>query len=120
MSAKLDKARYGLKQVLEAWYETLSTYLTEHNFVRGIIDNTKVSQLLPRISKFENLKDQFKINTEEYIVNDLLRKYDKIGSISVNTPIMPPDMLGPDLNCKAVNESQYKGACQLLEGKLGC
>ncbi|GKC50696.1 hypothetical protein Tco_1073441 [Tanacetum coccineum] len=34
MSAKLDKALYGLKQVSKAWYETLLTYLTEHNFVR--------------------------------------------------------------------------------------
>ncbi|GJY86522.1 hypothetical protein Tco_0500548 [Tanacetum coccineum] len=47
------------------------------------------------------------INKERY-VNDLLRKYDKIGS-SVNTSIMPPNMLGHHLNGKAVNESQYKG-----------
>ncbi|GJX98923.1 hypothetical protein Tco_0355942 [Tanacetum coccineum] len=47
------------------------------------------------------------INKEIY-VNDLLRMYDKIGS-SVNTPIMPPNMLGPDLNGKAINEPQYKG-----------
>ncbi|GKC81767.1 retrovirus-related pol polyprotein from transposon TNT 1-94 [Tanacetum coccineum] len=37
---KLDKALYGLKQALRAWYETLSTFLTEHKFVRGKIDNT--------------------------------------------------------------------------------
>ncbi|GKD86963.1 hypothetical protein Tco_1358117 [Tanacetum coccineum] len=47
------------------------------------------------------------INKERY-VNGLLRMYDKIGS-SVNTPIMPPNMLGPNLNRKAVNEPQYKG-----------
>ncbi|GJW16342.1 hypothetical protein Tco_0020475 [Tanacetum coccineum] len=46
------------------------------------------------------------INKERY-VKDLLRKYDKIGS-SVNTPITTPNMLGPDLNDKAVNESQYR------------
>ncbi|GJW42989.1 retrovirus-related pol polyprotein from transposon TNT 1-94 [Tanacetum coccineum] len=32
---KLDKALYGLKQAPRAWYETLSTFLTEHKFVRG-------------------------------------------------------------------------------------
>ncbi|GJZ87934.1 hypothetical protein Tco_0659716 [Tanacetum coccineum] len=48
-----------------------------------------------------------KTPTKRY-VKDLLRKYDKIGS-SVNTPIMPPNMLGPNLNGKAVNESQYRG-----------
>ncbi|GJV09576.1 retrovirus-related pol polyprotein from transposon TNT 1-94 [Tanacetum coccineum] len=37
---KLDKALYGLKQALRSWYETLSTFLTEHKFVRGKIDNT--------------------------------------------------------------------------------
>ncbi|GJT26857.1 retrovirus-related pol polyprotein from transposon TNT 1-94 [Tanacetum coccineum] len=37
---KLDKALYGLKQALRALYETLSTFLTEHKFVRGKIDNT--------------------------------------------------------------------------------
>ncbi|GJS86828.1 hypothetical protein Tco_0769464 [Tanacetum coccineum] len=40
------------------------------------------------------------INKERY-VKDLLRKYDKIGSL-VNTPIVPPNMLGPDLNGRAV------------------
>ncbi|GKB40747.1 hypothetical protein Tco_0885689 [Tanacetum coccineum] len=45
---------------------------------------------------------------KEKDVNDLLRMYDKIGS-SVNTPIIPPNMLGPDLNSKVVNESQYSG-----------
>ncbi|GJT55249.1 retrovirus-related pol polyprotein from transposon TNT 1-94 [Tanacetum coccineum] len=37
---KLDKALYGLKQAPRAWYETLSTILTEHKFVRGKINNT--------------------------------------------------------------------------------
>ncbi|GKB56150.1 retrovirus-related pol polyprotein from transposon TNT 1-94 [Tanacetum coccineum] len=37
---KLDKALYGLKQAPRAWYETLSTFLTQHKFVRGTIDNT--------------------------------------------------------------------------------
>ncbi|GKB45772.1 retrovirus-related pol polyprotein from transposon TNT 1-94 [Tanacetum coccineum] len=37
---KLDKALYGLKQAPRAWYETLSTFLSEHKFVRGNIDNT--------------------------------------------------------------------------------
>nr|GEU38428.1 hypothetical protein [Tanacetum cinerariifolium] len=35
-----DKALYGLKQALRAWYEALSTFLTKHKFVRGMIDNT--------------------------------------------------------------------------------
>ncbi|GKC13475.1 hypothetical protein Tco_1010257 [Tanacetum coccineum] len=55
----------------------------------------------------EQSKRGISINKERH-VNDLLRKYDKIGS-SVNTLIMPPTMLGLDLSGKAVNETQYRG-----------
>ncbi|GJV81742.1 hypothetical protein Tco_1517612 [Tanacetum coccineum] len=44
---------------------------------------------------------------KEKDVNDLLRMYEKIDS-SVNTPIMPPNMLGPDLNDKAVPKCANK------------
>nr|GFA23474.1 retrovirus-related Pol polyprotein from transposon TNT 1-94 [Tanacetum cinerariifolium] len=37
---KVEKALYGLHQALRAWYETLSTYLLENRFKRGIIDKT--------------------------------------------------------------------------------
>ncbi|GJY11213.1 putative ribonuclease H-like domain-containing protein [Tanacetum coccineum] len=35
-----EKALYGLHQAPRAWYETLSTYLLENRFRRGIIDKT--------------------------------------------------------------------------------
>ncbi|GJX30733.1 retrovirus-related pol polyprotein from transposon TNT 1-94 [Tanacetum coccineum] len=47
------------------------------------------------------------INQENY-VKDLLKKYD-INGLSVKTPMVPPNNLGPDLNGKAVNETQYRG-----------
>ncbi|GJT02791.1 hypothetical protein Tco_0823960 [Tanacetum coccineum] len=47
------------------------------------------------------------INQEKY-VNDLLKKYDINGS-SVKTPMVPLNNLGPDLNGKAINETQYRG-----------
>ena len=37
---KLSKALYGLKQALRAWYERLSKFLIENNFVRGKVDTT--------------------------------------------------------------------------------
>nr|GEW66405.1 putative ribonuclease H-like domain-containing protein [Tanacetum cinerariifolium] len=37
---RVEKALYGLHQAPRAWYETLSTYLLENRFRRGIIDNT--------------------------------------------------------------------------------
>ena len=36
----LFKAIYGLKQAPKKWYETLSGFLIENGFVRGIIEKT--------------------------------------------------------------------------------
>ncbi|KAI3758871.1 hypothetical protein L6452_06443 [Arctium lappa] len=41
---KLKKALYGLHQAPRAWYDTLSTYLLENDFERGIIDKTLLIQ----------------------------------------------------------------------------
>ncbi|MDQ9783102.1 reverse transcriptase domain-containing protein, partial [Serratia marcescens] len=37
---KLDKALYGLKQAPRAWYDTLSKFLFEEEFVIGSVDKT--------------------------------------------------------------------------------
>ncbi|GJT22231.1 putative ribonuclease H-like domain-containing protein [Tanacetum coccineum] len=37
---KVEKALYGLHKAPRAWYETLSTYLLDNGFQRGIIDKT--------------------------------------------------------------------------------
>ena len=37
---KLQKALYGLKQAPRAWYERLSSYLSENGYTRGKIDKT--------------------------------------------------------------------------------
>ncbi|GKD13753.1 hypothetical protein Tco_1198160 [Tanacetum coccineum] len=47
------------------------------------------------------------INQKNY-VKDLLKKHDKNCS-SVKTTMVPSNKLGPDLNGKAVNETQYRG-----------
>nr|GEZ05837.1 uncharacterized mitochondrial protein AtMg00810-like [Tanacetum cinerariifolium] len=56
--------------------------------------------------RIKQLYKGISINQEKY-VNDLLKKYDINGS-SVKTPIVTPNNLGPDLNAKAVNETQYR------------
>ncbi|GJW16541.1 retrovirus-related pol polyprotein from transposon TNT 1-94 [Tanacetum coccineum] len=56
---KLDKALYGLKQSLRAWYKILSTFLTEHKFVRGNIDIT-LYQANPKESYLIVVKRIFK------------------------------------------------------------
>ncbi|KAJ9541604.1 hypothetical protein OSB04_028110 [Centaurea solstitialis] len=40
MVCKLRKALYGLHQAPRAWYDTLSSYLLENKFERGVIDKT--------------------------------------------------------------------------------
>ena len=37
---KLHKALYGLKQAPRAWYDRLSKFLIENNFIRGNVDKT--------------------------------------------------------------------------------
>ncbi|CAM8895551.1 unnamed protein product [Rhodiola kirilowii] len=37
---RLKKAMYGLKQVPQAWYEHLTVFLVDHEYVRGGVDNT--------------------------------------------------------------------------------
>ncbi|GJZ68075.1 retrovirus-related pol polyprotein from transposon TNT 1-94 [Tanacetum coccineum] len=116
---KLDKALYGLKQAPRAWYQTLSTFLIEHKFMRGKIDNTLfVYKNQTDVILIKQSERGISINQEKY-VKDLLKKYDINGS-SVKTPMVPLNNLGPDLNGKSVNETQYRGACQLLGGKLVC
>ncbi|GJR13712.1 retrovirus-related pol polyprotein from transposon TNT 1-94 [Tanacetum coccineum] len=84
---KLDKALYGLKQAPRACMMGVLTY-----FLRFQIKQSERG---------------ISINQEKY-VKDLLKKYDINGS-SVKTPMVPPNNLGPDLNGKSVNETQYRG-----------
>ncbi|GJV18312.1 hypothetical protein Tco_1367332 [Tanacetum coccineum] len=57
--------------------------------------------------KIEQSERGIPINQENY-VNDLLKKFDISGS-SMKTQMVPPNKLRPDLNGKAVNETQYRG-----------
>ncbi|GJS77632.1 retrovirus-related pol polyprotein from transposon TNT 1-94 [Tanacetum coccineum] len=131
---KLDKAFYRLKQAPRAWYETLSTFLTEHKFVRGKIDNTlfvyktQTDVILVQIyvddiifgststklcKQLNNLKSAFSDHPMNNYVKGIAKNYDINGS-SVKTPMVPPNNLGPDLSGKAVNETQYRGMIRSL------
>nr|GEU32573.1 hypothetical protein [Tanacetum cinerariifolium] len=61
----------------------------------------------PTSSNFRliSLKEAFQSTKN---VKDLLKKYDIKGS-SMITLMVPPNMFGPDLNGKAINETQYRG-----------
>ncbi|GJW77642.1 retrovirus-related pol polyprotein from transposon TNT 1-94 [Tanacetum coccineum] len=85
----------------------------------------------------------YKMDIKSAFLNSKLKEEVYIKQPLVKTPMVPPNNLGPDLNGKAVNETQYRGfnlkgysyfdyagcnmdrkstlgACQLLEGKLVC
>ncbi|GJZ59070.1 putative ribonuclease H-like domain-containing protein [Tanacetum coccineum] len=59
---KVEKALYGLHQAPRAWYETLSTYLLENGFRRGLIDKT----LFIKKSKGDILFDTQEVSNEFY------------------------------------------------------
>ncbi|GKB08924.1 retrovirus-related pol polyprotein from transposon TNT 1-94 [Tanacetum coccineum] len=125
---KLDKALYRLKQAPRAWYETLSTFLTEHKFVRGKIDNTLfvyktqtdvipvqiyVDDIIFGSTSIKLCKQFAKLMTQRYEMSMMGVLIYFLGfqikkSKRVKTPMVPPNKLGPHLNGKAVNETQYR------------
>nr|GEU68599.1 retrovirus-related Pol polyprotein from transposon TNT 1-94 [Tanacetum cinerariifolium] len=92
---KLDKALYGLKQAPRAWYKTLSTFLTEHKFARGKIDNTL---FLYKTQTDENPKES------HFIIVKRIFKYLK-GTPSLG--LWYPKCLAFDL--KGYSDSDYVG-----------
>ncbi|GKB86083.1 retrovirus-related pol polyprotein from transposon TNT 1-94 [Tanacetum coccineum] len=108
---KLDKALYGLKQALRACtklckqFAKLMTQKYEMSMM-GVLNYFFGFQI-------KHTERGISINYENY-VNDLLKKYDINGS-SVKTLMVPPNNLGPDLNGKAINGTQYRGMIGSLE-----
>nr|GEU64228.1 retrovirus-related Pol polyprotein from transposon TNT 1-94 [Tanacetum cinerariifolium] len=102
---KLDKALYGLKQAPRAYTKLC------RQFAKMVTQRYEMSIMgvLTYFIGFQIKQSErdISINQEKY-VKDLLKKYDINGS-SMKTPMVPPNNLGPDLNGKAVNETQYRG-----------
>nr|GEY27040.1 hypothetical protein [Tanacetum cinerariifolium] len=89
---KVEKALYSLHQAPKAWYETLSTYLLENRFRRGIIDKTlfikkdKGDTLFVQMSSMRELtfflglqvmqKDDGIFISQDKYVADILKKFD--------------------------------------------
>ncbi|GJU51807.1 retrovirus-related pol polyprotein from transposon TNT 1-94 [Tanacetum coccineum] len=101
---KLDKAIYGLYKLQEHGMKpsqpfSLNTSLYEMSMM-GVLTYFLGFQI-------KQFKRGISINQEKY-VKDLLKKYD-INVLSMKTPMVPPNNLGPDLNGKAINETQYRG-----------
>nr|GEW48550.1 hypothetical protein [Tanacetum cinerariifolium] len=100
---KVEKALYGLHQAPIAWYKTLSTYLLENRFRRGIIDKTlfikkdKGDILLVQMSSMGELtfflglqvmqKDDGIFISQDKYVADILKKFNFSSVKTTSTPI---------------------------------
>ncbi|GKB52716.1 putative ribonuclease H-like domain-containing protein [Tanacetum coccineum] len=124
---KVEKALYGLHQAPRAWYETLSTYLIENGFKRGIIDKTlfikkdKGDILLVPVyaddiifgSTKKSLCDEFKglqvqqkedgifISQDKYVA-EILKKFDFATVKTTSTPIETNKALVKDEEAEAI------------------
>nr|GEU48329.1 hypothetical protein [Tanacetum cinerariifolium] len=93
---KIEKALYGLHQAPRAWYETLSTYLLENGFRRGIIDKT----LFIKKDKNDILQDKYAAG--------ILKKFDFSSVKTASTPIETNKALLKDEEAADVDVYLYR------------
>ncbi|GJU80292.1 putative ribonuclease H-like domain-containing protein [Tanacetum coccineum] len=127
---KVEKALYGLHQALRAWYETLSTYLLENRFQRGIIDKTlfikkvKGNILLVQVyvddiifgstkkelcTEFEKLMHKkFQMSSIDKYVDENLKKFGFSTMRIASTPIETSKPLLKDAKAKDVDVHLYR------------
>ncbi|GJV70734.1 retrovirus-related pol polyprotein from transposon TNT 1-94 [Tanacetum coccineum] len=121
---KLDKALYGFKQALRAWYETLSTFLTEHKFVRVKTPMVPPNNLGPDLSGKAVNETQYRgmIGSIMYLTASrpdiqfstcLCVRYQ--GNPKESHHIVVKRIFRCNMDKKSTS-----GACQLLGGKLVC
>ncbi|GJT88654.1 putative ribonuclease H-like domain-containing protein [Tanacetum coccineum] len=113
---KVEKALYGLHQAPRAWYETLSTYLLENRFRRGIIDKTlfikkdKGDILLVQVMQRD---DGIFISQDKYVA-DILKKFDFSSVKTSSTPIETNRALHKDEEAKDVDVYLYRSIIRSL------
>ncbi|KAJ9538248.1 hypothetical protein OSB04_030981 [Centaurea solstitialis] len=134
---KLRKALYGLHQAPRAWYDTLSSYLLENKFERGVIDKTlfikrtKTDMLLVQIYEFEELMhkkfkmssigeltfflglqvkqkaDGIFINQSKYVAS-MLQKFGLNDAKPASTPMETHKHLTADVEGEEVDVHNYR------------
>ncbi|GJQ91936.1 putative ribonuclease H-like domain-containing protein [Tanacetum coccineum] len=107
---KVEKALYGLHQAHRAWYETLSTYLLENGFRKGIIDKTlfikkdKCDILLVQVKQKD---DGIFISQDKYVA-DILKKFDFVTVKTASTLIETNKALLKDEEAEDVDVHLYR------------
>ncbi|GJR66106.1 ribonuclease H-like domain-containing protein [Tanacetum coccineum] len=90
---KVEKALYGLHQAPRAWYETLSTYLLDNGFQRGL----QVTQ-----------KDDGIFISQDKYVDEILKKFGFLTLKTASTPMETSKPLLKDAEAEDVDVHLYK------------
>nr|GEW70917.1 hypothetical protein [Tanacetum cinerariifolium] len=102
---KVVKALYGLHQAPRAWYATLSTFLVESGYRRGIIDKTL---FIKKDEKDIMLgEDGIFISQDKYIA-EILKKFDFMSVKTASTPIETKKPLVKDAKAVDVDVHLYR------------
>nr|GEU82945.1 hypothetical protein [Tanacetum cinerariifolium] len=110
---KVEKALYSLHQAPRAWYETLSTYLLENGFRRGIIDKTLfIKKDKGELTFFLGLQvllknDGIFISQDKYVA-DILKKFDFSSVKTASTLIETNKALLKDEEAEDVDVYLYR------------
>ncbi|GKD75750.1 putative ribonuclease H-like domain-containing protein [Tanacetum coccineum] len=104
---KVEKALYGLHQAPRAWYETLSTYLLENGFRRGIIDKTLFIKKDMSDFLLVQKEDGIFITQDKYVA-EILKKFDFATVKTASTPIETNKALVKDEEAKVVDVHLYR------------
>nr|GEU87077.1 hypothetical protein [Tanacetum cinerariifolium] len=103
---KVEKALYGLHQAPRAWYETLSTYLLENRFRRGIIDKTLFIKKDKGLQVMQRDGGIF-ISQDKYVAG-ILKKFDFSSVKTASIPIKTNKALLKDEESKDVDVHLYR------------
>ncbi|GJR02036.1 putative ribonuclease H-like domain-containing protein [Tanacetum coccineum] len=111
---KVEKALYGLHHAPRAWYETLSTYLLQNEFRRGIIDKTLfIKKDNGDILLVQVYVDDIIFSQDKYVA-DILKKFDFTTVKAASTPIETNKVLHKDEEAGDVDVHLYRSMIGLL------
>nr|GEY94125.1 hypothetical protein [Tanacetum cinerariifolium] len=84
---KVVKALYGLHQAPRAWYATLSTFLVQSGYIRGLIDKTLfIKKDNKDIILVKQKEDGIFISQDKYVA-EILKKFDLMSVKTASTSI---------------------------------
>nr|GEX25882.1 hypothetical protein [Tanacetum cinerariifolium] len=97
----LKKALYGLKQAPRAWYDTLSRFLLDNNFSKGVVDPTLFTR-----------------KTGKHILLVQIYKFGMDSCDSVDTPMMDRLKLDEDLSRIPVDQTRFRSMIRWMRSQL--